>query len=43
MADLSKGPDEEQAKEPMMVPVNYSPEVEAAIQEVRVLRSRVML
>lgn len=34
MADLSKGPDEEQAKEPMMVPVNYSPEVEAAIQEV---------
>ena len=43
MAELSKGSEEEQSQEPVALPVNYSPEVEAAIQEVVVLRSRAIL
>ena len=34
MAELSRGAEDEQNQEPMLVPVNYSPEVEAAIKEV---------
>ena len=34
MEDFTKGAEEEQSQEPVAAPVNYSPEVEAAIQEV---------
>ena len=34
MAELSRGAEDEQNQEPVIVSVNYSPEVEAAIQEV---------
>ena len=34
MAELSRGAEDDQSQEPVIVPVNYSPEVEAAIKEV---------
>ena len=44
MAELSRGAEDEQNQEPVTLPVNYSPEVEAAIQEViLIVRSRAML
>ena len=42
MAELSRGAEDEN-QEQVIVPVNYSPEVEAAIQEVFLVRSRAIL
>jgi len=37
MAELSRGIEDEQNQEPVILPMNYSPEVEAAIKEVFLL------
>ena len=42
MAELSRGAEDEN-QEQVIAPVNYSPEVEAAIQEVFLVRSRAIL